>query len=300
MFDDIKKILEAVANKEITQEEAEMLIKALKEREKKKKKKKGFFKKKEEKKEESSDNSDYGETFIVNENDIVSGDVVLSSSKAIIHGTVNGDVVLIKCDLDFSGEVMGDLAVLGGRASFNGGKVHGDLVLMASKYSGKLPVVSGDTVRMSKFLASGIMNVVSLAMGGLGIKVFPGKKGKKHESYNVSSPRNEKEDISVEIMTVSSKFTGKDVSAEFLTVENEGEMIAYNVSADVAKIYGKLYCNKLEADSLLVNGLVHLKTLVCDQLSGNGKIIVEDSYEIEENFSDVQIIRGETDDSRAL
>ncbi|MDK2786543.1 MAG: hypothetical protein PWQ80_1222 [Thermotoga sp.] len=162
MSEEIRRILEAVAKGEISPEEGEMLIKALKEKEK----------------EERNWPEDLSEKdFVLREDEVMEGDLVLSKKKAIIKGKVKGDLVLINCETFFSGEVEGDLAVISGRIEFDGGKVRGDLALVGAKESGRRPSVDGDVARISNFFISGMMKMLSPFISNISVS----SKKKKSE-----------------------------------------------------------------------------------------------------------------------
>ncbi|ADA67064.1 conserved hypothetical protein [Thermotoga petrophila RKU-10] len=156
MSEEIRKILEAVARGEISPEEGEMLIKAMQEKEREESGSKGA-------------SSEREGNYILDENEIVEEDLVLSKKKAIIRGKIKGDLALINCETFFSGEVEGDLAVIGGKIEFDGGTVKGDLALIDAKDSGKAPVVEGDIARISNFFVGGILKMISPFIGNISV-----------------------------------------------------------------------------------------------------------------------------------
>ncbi|MCD6550731.1 hypothetical protein [Thermotoga sp.] len=164
MSEEIRKILEAVARGEISPEEGELLLKALQEKEK-------------EGKEWEKDLSE--KNFVLEEDEAVEGDLVLSKKKVIVKGKVKGDLVLINCETFFSGEVEGDLAVISGKIEFDGGKVKGDLALIGAKESGRKPSVGGDVARISNFFVSGMLKMFSTFISN--ISVSSKKKNSERE-----------------------------------------------------------------------------------------------------------------------
>ena len=105
MMDEVKKVLESVSRGEITPEEGEKLIEAI-------------MKRSEKKSEENENERD----FYLGEDEVISGDLILSGRKVSIKGEIKGDAVLMYCDTEFSGRVSGDLVVISGKIRFEGGK----------------------------------------------------------------------------------------------------------------------------------------------------------------------------------
>ncbi|PLV59078.1 hypothetical protein [Thermotoga sp. KOL6] len=167
MSEEIRKILEAVARGEISPEEGEMLVNALLEKEEKI---------------DFSKNSEVSseKDFILERDEVVDGDLVLSKKKVIIKGKVRGDLALINCNTIFSGEVDGDLAVISGKVVFDGGRVKGDLALIGAKELGEKPVVEGEIAKISNFFIGGILKMIAPFIDNISVS---SKKRKKEEIH---------------------------------------------------------------------------------------------------------------------
>jgi len=143
---DVRAVLEALARKEISVEDAEKLIltlKSSKNTEKSKKKK-----------------SIIGREFILSEGEEFSGDIEIVNGKAIISGKINGDLEIVFGELVFSGEVNGNVEIVGSSITWHGGKINGNLQLVGCNYKGEKPKVVGNVSEISNFFINGILNTV--------------------------------------------------------------------------------------------------------------------------------------------
>ncbi len=288
MMEDMRKVLESLVNGDISPEEAEMLIKALKERDEGKEKE--DEKEKKDKKWEKEEKS-----LVVEEGEKMEGDMVVSGQRVVIKGEVDGDVVLTSCDTYFSGKVEGDLVLIGGRVRFDGGYVGGDLVLIGAKATGEFPSVMEDTVKISNLLATGILSAVSPILRGMGVSIRPGKKLKKYDNLVIENDESFDKNIYAESIHVKARMKARNVHAEEIVVEKHGVMEAIRISADEVTVYGKVEAAKLEADELLVDGEVAVDKLRCDILKGNGRVLVRRSSDVSEVQGAVKIIKGGED-----
>ncbi|HQE47992.1 MAG TPA: hypothetical protein PKV93_01405 [Fervidobacterium sp.] len=146
---DIRAILEALARKDISIEEAEQLILSIKQKE-------SYQSPKEKKYEKSF----LGKEFILRKGEEHTGNVEAVNSKIIIEGTINGDLEIAFCDVSFSGEVKGDVQLVGSTIKWNGGTIDGDLELVGCTYSGNRPKVSGRVEEINNFFINGILGTV--------------------------------------------------------------------------------------------------------------------------------------------
>ncbi len=257
MMEDIRKILEAVASGEISPEEGEMLIKALKEGEKDKKEKK--------------ETKEKDKIFVVENNEVVNDDLVISGEKVIIKGTVNGDVVLLYCDTEFSGTVNGDTVIIGGKVHFEGGEVNGDLVLIGAKFSGEEPEVGGDFVKITNFLATGILTALSPILKSINIRGSKKKKIKSFDrktkfsfkgftEFNVSE--GDKVDVGIlndlKRVVVDGELSCKTLEAKEIVVGEKGKLISPLIKAEIIKVED--------------GGNIKTKFLWCQKLIGSGKV----------------------------
>ncbi len=293
MMEDMKKILEAVACGEITPEEAEMLIKALKEKEEKES---GKSEKKEKKTSKAKEEEKKG-LFVIDQAEVASGDLFLTGQRVVIRGRVKGDVTLFDCDTEFSGEVDGDMVLIGGKIRFEGGRVDDDLTLIGVRVSGDLPEVGGETVRISNFFASGILNLVSPILKGIGVNIHPGKKLRKFESLVVSTDREINENVYADQLIVKARLKTKNVIAESIVVEKDGILEGVKIRADDIVVHGKMKCSKLEADELNVSGEIEAGKITADDIQGTG-VIKAARIEAENISSSLTLVGGEGNESR--
>ncbi|MCD6449725.1 MAG: hypothetical protein J7L34_04380 [Thermotogaceae bacterium] len=273
MFDDVKKILEAVANKEITQEEAELLIKALKEKEDSSRSKNKKEKEKEKKKKEN--------VFTLEEDQFTDDDLVLISERAVIRGKIAGDLALIECETVFSGDVAGDMVIIGGKVLFEGGRVAGDLVSIGASVSGDEPEVLGSRVTIGNFLVRGILAALSPLFRGIRIapKMFSlkgedlqkwGRDVFHGDSFHVPHGVKEKMiGVSVDIAAVDGELDVVFIKADVLTVT--GKLIAKNIKADKIRVKqgGIVEAHKINTEVLENFGEVRVKELSAEKVFGN-------------------------------
>lgn len=154
---DIRSILEALARHEITVDEAEQLILALKETQRTNSddgKEKGRTKKR--------GKTVVGKDIVVEEGEELIGSLEIVNGTAIIKGKVYGDVQLVFSELYFSGEVHGNVDLVGSKAKWDGGLINGNLLIVGSEYSGKKPVVRGRVNEVNNFFIGGVLGTVKL------------------------------------------------------------------------------------------------------------------------------------------
>ena len=164
MEEALRKILEAVEKNEITVDEAVELIRALKEKNKV----------------EKVEYDDSGETenvrdlivdsIVVKEGETFEGDVVVMNGDAVVKGIVKGNLSVVSGKLFFSGEVFGDLDVVGSKIKWHGGKVHGNLNMIACKEEGTPPKVEGELVRYNNAFIKSILFFIKPFIHGIEVK----------------------------------------------------------------------------------------------------------------------------------
>ncbi|WP_448376341.1 hypothetical protein [Fervidobacterium sp.] len=144
---DILTILEALARKEITVDEAEDLIRAIMER-------------RDEHKSRKSKKSYIGKEFVLNAGEEFVGKVEVVNGKAIINGRLVGDLEVVFGDLVFSGDVTGNVQLVGTNIVWNGGNIRGNLEMVGCSYKGAKPAVDGRVNEVNNFFVNGILGMV--------------------------------------------------------------------------------------------------------------------------------------------
>ena len=256
MMDEVKKVLESVSRGEITPEEGEKLIEAIMKRNEKKTR--GH---------EEEDEND----FFIGENELIDGDLILSGKRISIKGEVKGDAILMYCDTEFSGKVRGDLVVIGGKIEFNGGIIDQDLVLIGAKVKGEPDEIGGEKVKISNFLASGVLTAISPLLRMLKISVL-GNKIKTNGTFIVDEDQ-EINTITLKRLVVNAKLKSKRIQAE--EVEVRGELEAEEIKAKKVILKGTLKADILECDRLKNSGKLVVRVMKCREITGNGEILRE-------------------------
>lgn len=162
---DVRAVLEALARKEISVENAEKLIIAIKQEQNNTKRKKN--------KEVSGSKSLIGNELIIEENQEYDGDIQAVNSKVIVKGRVKGNLELVFCELYFSGELDGDIEAVGCKLTWNGGIINGNVQMVGCNYSGKKPIVKGTVNEINNFFINGILGTVKFFVKPIisGIKI---------------------------------------------------------------------------------------------------------------------------------
>jgi len=73
--------------------------------------------------------------LIVDAEDVIDDDLVLTGQSVTIAGTIRGGVLVFGGDVDITGKVGGDVAVIGGSITQTGGRVDGDVLVVGGCYS---------------------------------------------------------------------------------------------------------------------------------------------------------------------
>ncbi|MGB4262776.1 MAG: hypothetical protein WBJ29_04430 [Fervidobacterium sp.] len=146
---DIRAILEALARKDISVEEAEKLISTIKE--------KSHSRSSQQKK---YDKSFVGKEFVLDEGEEYSGNLEVVNSKVVINGKLNGDLEIAFGELIFSGEINGDAELVGCAITWKGGEIDGNLELVGCSQSGQRPKVTGKVSEINNFFVNGILGTV--------------------------------------------------------------------------------------------------------------------------------------------
>ncbi len=256
MMNDIKKILEAVSNGLIAPEEGERLIAALMEKEEKGEKS--------EKKEKEAE-------FLLNKDEVIEGDLVLSGKKVLIEGEITEDAVLMYCDTIFSGKVGGDFVVIGGRVKFEGGVVGEDLVLIGSKAEGEPEEVYGEKVKVMNFLANGILMAISPVLRALGISSL-GRKFRKGDTLVIEEDQ-EVNVIVLKKLIVNAHLKSRKVQVEYLEVN--GELESEEIQSKKVVVNGRIKAKSIKCEKLQNNGKVLTESLDCEKITGQGEVSQE-------------------------
>jgi len=301
-MDEIKKILEAVQNGEITAEEAETLILAIKEKEKieQEKTKKSIFEEEQIEREENEPLS--GEKIIIREDEEFEGDINLVSGEAIIRGTVKGDVSIVMGKLEFSGEITGDLNVVGSKVKWNGGAIYGSLNVVGCKESGKMPKVKKGITRVNNVFMRGLFRVfLKPILSGIEVKNgnFVRKKWnfgknkvqkyeklivKKGEFLNITDDIKAEEivvdgklicsNIFAERFVISGEVSGGNISVEELVLTDEGVLKCGNLNVEkiIVDENASIKCGNISAEDIYLNGTISAGFVNCEHLSGKGQL----------------------------
>ncbi|MGC8955084.1 MAG: hypothetical protein ACP5JS_03185 [Fervidobacterium sp.] len=142
---DIRSILEALARREISVDDAEKLILTIKSAEKHNNKK---------------EKSIIGKEFTLNEQEEFDGDLEIVNGKASIFGILNGNLQIIFGELVLSGTIKGDVELVGSTITWNGGIIEGNLEMVGCNYKGEKPKVRGNITEINNFFINGILNTV--------------------------------------------------------------------------------------------------------------------------------------------
>jgi len=144
---DLITILEALARKEITVDEAEKLVIAI-------------MSAKSEKNFGRRSKSFVGREFILNPGQEHNGDIEIVNGRAIINGKLNGNLEVVFGEMIFSGEVNGNVELVGTQITWNGGIISGNLQLVGCSYRGTKPSVLGNVSEIDNFFVNGILGMV--------------------------------------------------------------------------------------------------------------------------------------------
>ncbi len=253
-MDEVRKVLESVSKGEITPEEGEKLIEAIMQKNEKR----------------SGDREERAE-FLVKEDELIDGDLILSGKRVSIKGEITGDAVLMYCETVFSGRVKGDLVIIGGKVEFKGGVVNQDLVLVGAKSKGEPDEVLGDRVKVANFLASGILTAISPILKTLGMS-FLGKRI-KNDGTLVVDDYQEISTMALKRLIVNAKLKSQRIQADEIDVM--GELEADEIRSRRVTIKGILKTRVLECEKLRNSGKLIVKTMRCGDISGNGEILEE-------------------------
>ncbi len=148
-MNEVKKILEALAKHDITVEEAEKLILAVKLSKKNKPK---------------SSRSVVGKEFIINEDEIYDGNIEIVNGNLILRGIVNGKVEAVFSEVEFSGTVNGKFEAVGCNIKWDGGVINGDIEIVGCNYKGKKPKVSGKVKEVNGFFINSLLKIVKFSI----------------------------------------------------------------------------------------------------------------------------------------
>jgi cytoskeletal protein CcmA (bactofilin family) len=286
MNEEIRKVLEALKNGEITTEEAEALIEAIKQRE--------------DYKDENFESSDenvetkVGEITVIEEGEVFEGDINIVNGEAVIKGIVNGDCSIVMGKLTFSGEVKGDMDIVGSRVKWNGGVINGSLNIVASKEEGTPPKVKGGLTRVNNLLLKGLFKVfLKPFLSGFEIKNGNFKKSKKTQKFETLIVEEGKEfktddDIVAEEVIVKGKLACGNLKADKIraigtiscgNIETEeliveGTVKTGNVKAENITVYqdGSISSGNVHAENIELNGVISSGNVTCEVIWGNGKL----------------------------
>ncbi len=286
MMEDVRKVLEAVARGEISPEDGERLIRAIQEREKGGK----------EKREEEKGKNEKG--FVLREGEVIDDDLTLSGEKVRVEGKILGDLVLLQCDTFFSGSVGGDMAVIGGKVEFDGGRVEGDLVLIGAKVKGKEPEVLGDRVKITNFLATGILTALSPILGGLRIRSGEKKKVGEVIEEMVILPGDSKKVgfIDVERLVVHGELKSTGVRCESMLISGKAKVD--NLVCETLNVPGELRAGNVKVEVLNVDGRMTVHNLRAENISGSGEIRVLGKISYETISPSVRVVYGRGEDAQ--
>lgn len=161
---DIRVILEALARREISVEDAEKLIMAIKQE-------KADGKQKNHKKVRGK--NIIGKELIIEENQDYEGDIQAVNSKVVVKGRLKGDLELVFSEFYFSGEIDGDVEAVGCKLTWDGGTISGDLQIVGCNYSGRKPLVKGKVNEINNFFINSILGTVKVFVKPImsGIKI---------------------------------------------------------------------------------------------------------------------------------
>lgn len=151
---DIRAILEALARKEITVDEAEALIDAL--RGAKSTKGQG------DQSRNRRSRSVVGKQVTIAEDEEFVGDLEVVNGTVFVKGRIVGEFHAVFSDVFFTGEVTGNASFVGCKVRWNGGSIGGDLQLVGSQCSGARPHVKGNVNELNNFFVNGILGTVKL------------------------------------------------------------------------------------------------------------------------------------------
>ncbi|ANQ53519.1 hypothetical protein XJ44_03185 [Thermosipho affectus] len=264
-MDDIKKVLEALQNGEISAEEAEALINAIKSKEENK----DFY--------QTTDTSEepiVGEVTVIDETENFQGDLNIVNGEAIIKGKVAGDCSIVFGKLTFSGEIDGDLNVVGSRVNWNGGIIHGSLNIVACRESGRPPKVYGGLTRVNNLLLKGVFKIIKPFFSGMKMKEANGKKKKKYNTLIVEEGKSLKieEDINAEEIIIKGKLVCNNIYTENMIVI--GEVACGNLQVEELEVSGLLKCGNINAEKIIVNesGKISTGNVNAEEIILNGTL----------------------------
>uniref|UniRef100_A0A7C4GJA6 YvlB/LiaX N-terminal domain-containing protein n=1 Tax=Fervidobacterium thailandense TaxID=1008305 RepID=A0A7C4GJA6_9BACT len=276
---ELRKILEAVENGELSPEDGEKLINAL-------------FESSKEDFGQSKVKELYNEVFVVKPGEIIRETVSARNSKLTIEGEILGDLDVVNCYVELSGTVHGNLNAATSKISWRGGRVLGDARLVMCQESGNgyvfgkkngvavdLPFIKGvieedyhdDSVTKEEMVLNGDFETEEIKDVKL-IRV-------------VGNVRAEK--LHCEKLIVSGKLHSQSVSCEHLEIQSNASLSTQKLWVEELKNDGKLDVKKCTAEIFENNGDVSCETLVCERLGNNGMCRLQSATteELENNGS---------------
>ncbi|QTA38826.1 hypothetical protein JYK00_04785 [Thermosipho ferrireducens] len=306
-MDDIKKILEALERGEITKEEAEALIAAVKTGNTEAEKVIDFDE--EEYKKWTGSKDVIGGKIVIDEGEVHEGDLNVVKGDVVVKGTIQGELSVVMGKLEFSGKVTKDANVVGSTVNWNGGIIEGDLNIVGCKESGKPPVVNGNLVRYNNAFIKGILSFfVKPFLSGLEVRngkifsknyglitnIMSGKKRRKKEIEELVVKEGEiyetEDELFAERIVVKGEFIGTNVEAEEIIISgnlkcgnvsteslylNEGAILKCgNISAEeiVVEENAKISCGNISSETINVNGKISAGYVNCEHIYGKGKV----------------------------
>lgn len=287
MGEEIRKILEALQNGEITADEAEAFINAIKQKEKESRSRNNTYI------DEEKSETKIDEKIVIEEGEIFDGDINIVNGEAIIKGSVNGDCSVVFGKLMFSGEVRGDMNVVGSKVEWNGGIIHGSLNIVGSKESGTPPKIEGGLTRFNNFALKGVFKFLKPFLKGLEIKNGGFKKKievQKFETLVVEEGEvfSTKDDIEADVVIVKGKLACGNLTADEISVL--GSLSSGNIEADKLEVSGDVKAGNMNVERIIVNESGNIKSgninaedielngtitsgnVTCEVIWGNGKI----------------------------
>lgn len=258
---ELRRILQAVEEGEITPEDGEKLIEALFE----------FENERAERYAKEVSNSE----FVLEKGERLQGDLLLMNSHARIAGVVAGSLDVVNSSVELVGVVEGNLNAVHSRIDWLGGKVLGNVRLVMSNQSGEERIGGRKEVVDTDWPPKDTKLEESLDGGGVTID------GERYAT-EISGSRKvvvdgnvSVEAIDCEELTVRGRLSAGKVSCERVFIEKGGEVNVGKCSAEFFENGGRFKGEKVHFETIRNFGVCEVGKLWAETLENEGEVRCE-------------------------
>lgn len=288
MSEEIRKVLEALQRGEITPEEAEVLIEAIKSRE-------------ENNQEESVNEeiqwrmikeeyhgsiSGMGENIWITPEGKVLGDVDIVKGKVKLEGHVDGNLDAVASQIEFGGTVSGNVNIVGGTVKWYRGEIKGNLEIVGAKEIGSRPLVGGKVEVLAGPIGSMVGKIIGSTLNTTMdiVGTIPDKISKLGKVItlediregNLTIDKNFKTHSNLygKNITINGNVMCKDVHAERLIVN--GLLTCDDINSSIIEVRGTIKCDDIFGEKMEILGTVSGDDIEVDEVIVNGNLSCDD------------------------